>query len=129
MACTTFGLLSIAIAATASGHVLRGHRAVGPFDCYMEADPVAESGGSKGKSYRGLVARTVSGRACQKWTADHPQPGPAQMTPTPDTRDKAGNVETTAWGNGLGNHNYCRNPDQSMDSPWCFTMDPQTEKE
>jgi len=72
--------------------------------CYDESD--------KGKGYRGLVTSTASGRACQKWTVDKPHK--IDMEPSQE--------------NGLGNHNYCRNPDGSEDKPWCYTMDPSPDK-
>jgi len=72
--------------------------------CYEESD--------KGKAYRGLVTSTASGRACQKWTKDKPH----EISIEPSTD------------NGLGNHNYCRNPDGSEDKPWCYTMDPSPDK-
>jgi len=73
--------------------------------CYEKRD--------KGQKYRGLLTSTVSGRTCQKWLADKPH------VPGIDVSKK----------NGLGNHNFCRNPDKSEESPWCFTMDPTKEKE
>lgn len=73
--------------------------------CYDEED--------KGETYRGLVTSTVSGRTCEKWTSDKPH-------------------KATGLGGddvGIGNHNFCRNPDGSEEKPWCFTMDPTVERE
>jgi hypothetical protein len=68
--------------------------------CSMEDD--------KGLSYRGLVSTTISGRKCQNWSAEKPH-----------------TIGIPADGeNGLGNHAFCRNPDESEEQPWCFTMDP-----
>merc|ERR1719172_343756 len=74
---------------------------VSDFDlsCYEESD--------KGKSYKGLLTSTESGRTCQNWVKSHPH----EIGIDPSNE------------NGLGNHNYCRNPDQSEDKPWCYTMD------
>ncbi|CAK0873677.1 unnamed protein product [Prorocentrum cordatum] len=77
---------------------------LGEFDtsCYMADD--------KGESYRGLVTSTFSGRTCQKWTAQKPWA-----------------ITLTLTSGGLGNHNYCRNPDGSQEMPWCYTMDTSDE--
>jgi len=98
----------------------------------MEADPSAlETGGAKGKSYRGLVSNSVSGRTCLNWLDAK---APKQHSPTPDTKSKLdandpNSEETTAWGNGIGNHRYCRNPEQSEASPWCYVLDESVAQE
>merc|ERR1719345_544181 len=72
--------------------------------CYNKRD--------KGLKYRGLLTSTASGRTCQKWLDDKPH--------------KTGQEPTAP---GLGNHNFCRNPDGSEEKPWCFTMDPSPDHE
>merc|ERR1711988_11904 len=60
--------------------------------------------GTKGSGYRGCQTRTKSGYTCQKWTA---------QSPHGHTR-----TETNYPSGGLGDHNYCRNPDGEP-SIWC----------
>merc|ERR1719261_886855 len=73
--------------------------ALDPFDCYTE----------DGKDYVGLQDMSMSGRKCANWM---------------DKAEDAGIAPTTK---GIGNHNYCRNPDGSSSKPWCFTIDPAKE--
>jgi len=66
--------------------------------------------GSKDRGYRGCQTTTRSGRACQYWTAQSPHRH-KQMDWHPN-------------GHGLGDHNYCRNPDGEA-TIWCYTTDPR----
>ncbi|XP_071944937.1 uncharacterized protein [Antedon mediterranea] len=62
-----------------------------------------------GVDYRGLVYTTITEKTCQKWTSQTPH----SHSRTPDNY---------RW-KGLGDHNFCRNPD-GKPSSWCYTTDP-----
>jgi len=64
--------------------------------------------GSKDSGYRGCQTVTRSGRTCQKWNSQSPH----EHSRTPGKYPKS----------GLGDHNYCRNPD-GEDTIWCYTTD------
>jgi len=51
--------------------------------------------------YRGNMSTTKNGYTCQKWRKNHPH--------RPNFKPKD------------PNHNYCRNPDDDDEGPWCYT--------
>ncbi|KAJ1155251.1 hypothetical protein NDU88_007986 [Pleurodeles waltl] len=63
-----------------------------------------------GQSYVGSIAVTVSGKACQAWSAQSPH----VHSRTPE------NYPCKSL-----DKNYCRNPDGET-RPWCYTTDPAT---
>uniref|UniRef100_A0A671EBK8 Plasminogen n=1 Tax=Rhinolophus ferrumequinum TaxID=59479 RepID=A0A671EBK8_RHIFE len=64
-----------------------------------------------GKAYRGKKATTVAGTPCQGWAAQEPH---RHSIFTPTTNPRAGLEK-----------NYCRNPDNDDNGPWCYTMNPK----
>ncbi|XP_072028000.1 uncharacterized protein [Amphiura filiformis] len=70
---------------------------------------------SRGRDYRGnrywtdYDRTTQSTSKCQKWT---------EQTPNEHNRTPQNYPFT-----GLGDHNYCRNPDNDSGGPWCYTVD------
>ncbi|KAK7925460.1 hypothetical protein WMY93_007770 [Mugilogobius chulae] len=70
---------------------------VGPNDCYT----------GDGESYRGNVSETDDGHECLYWNSHFLLDSGTDPFDTDDHED------------GLGHHNFCRNPDGSR-MPWCF---------
>ncbi|XP_062953943.1 plasminogen [Cynocephalus volans] len=62
-----------------------------------------------GKNYRGTTSKTKTGVVCQKWSASYPH----RPNYSPTTHPSEGLEE-----------NYCRNPDNDEQGPWCYTTDP-----
>ncbi|XP_071949879.1 zinc metalloproteinase nas-4-like [Antedon mediterranea] len=62
---------------------------------------------NNGTEYRGTLDYTVSGVTCQRWSANWPHR---------HTFYTESNIENK----GLGDHNFCRNPNNRA-RPWCFT--------
>merc|ERR1719195_2165078 len=88
--CTALAAPVVGASRTLRAHSMLRDPKLSSFDlsCYMQKDPAGELGGSLGKSYRGLADSTISGRTCQKWTADHPHKGPADIKATPDRKQR-----------------------------------------
>ncbi|XP_033101998.1 deleted in malignant brain tumors 1 protein-like [Anneissia japonica] len=59
--------------------------------------------------YRGSKSTTALGKTCQKWTSQLPHRHTRTSENYPDS--------------GLGDHNFCRNPDGEI-TAWCYTTDP-----
>lgn len=62
--------------------------------------------GANDVDYRGCQTKTRSGKTCQKWTVQTPH--------------KHNNSPSDKPGKGLGDHNFCRNPDNEP-TIWCYT--------
>jgi len=75
----------------------------GADDCYEIED---------GRDYRGSQHTTLSGYECQFWS---------HQTPNQHTR-----THLNLPDEGLGGHNFCRNPTGEEAHPWCYTMDSST---
>jgi hypothetical protein len=64
----------------------------------------------KGEEYSGTKNITKSWRTCQSWASQSPHKHD-KWTKFPEGSEEAAK-------------NYCRNPDNSPDGPWCYTTDP-----
>uniref|UniRef100_A0A8C9MHU3 Prothrombin n=1 Tax=Serinus canaria TaxID=9135 RepID=A0A8C9MHU3_SERCA len=65
-----------------------------------------------GQNYRGTISQTKSGIECQVWTSKYPHIPKFNATIYPNLIE-----------------NYCRNPDNNSEGPWCYTRDPMIERE
>jgi len=68
----------------------------------------------KNKNYRGSVNKTITGNTCQAWNSDKIH----------NRSDRVKNAYNNRM-DGIGDHNYCRNPDDG-ETIWCYTTDPDT---
>ncbi|XP_056426956.1 tissue-type plasminogen activator isoform X2 [Hyla sarda] len=74
---------------------------------HCEIDTLASCYEGTGQSYRGNYSRTNSGLSCVNWNSQ-------------SLSQKIYNAQhKDAQQLGLGNHNYCRNPDGDK-NPWCY---------
>lgn len=63
-----------------------------------------------GRGYNGTINVTRGGLPCQRWDINYPHQHLLGYEDYPEID---------------GGHNYCRNPGERGDRPWCFTTDPE----
>jgi len=84
----------------------------GAYQCELKAqvpkECVNKEVDAKGANYRGTKRTTKDGHVCQKWSSVSPN----DHSMTPDKYPDG----------GLGDHNYCRNPDGEP-GPWCYNSE------
>ncbi|XP_049426364.1 prothrombin [Epinephelus fuscoguttatus] len=68
-----------------------------------------------GVKYEGNINITQSGKQCQYWTSSFPHPIIREYNASEP--------------NSILHENFCRNPNNNPDGPWCFTKDPTVQKE
>uniref|UniRef100_UPI00398E606C hepatocyte growth factor-like protein isoform X2 n=1 Tax=Pristiophorus japonicus TaxID=55135 RepID=UPI00398E606C len=83
-------------------------------DLYEKKGYIRDCIVNNGVTYRGSVAKTRSERTCQQWSSNLPH----------EHRNSPGQFPEK----GLDS-NYCRNPDNDQNGPWCYTMDWNTRLE
>lgn len=64
-----------------------------------------------GQDYRGSRDFSQEGITCQAWSSQYPHPH-SELTGQPAVDDA----------NGIGKHNFCRNPGGRKARPWCFVL-------
>jgi len=67
--------------------------------------------GKNSTMYRGCQAETISGNTCQKWSMQNPWKHAYNETKYPE--------------DGVGDHNFCRNPKAEKETVWCWTTNPE----
>jgi integrin beta 3 len=65
----------------------------------------------RGAEYSGVLAQTINGHTCQNWASQEPHKHP-KFTKLPEGCEKAAK-------------NFCRNPNNNANGPWCYTTDPK----
>ena len=66
-----------------------------------------------GLPYVGNRQLTLSGRTCQRWDSQYPH---KHENTNPERFPEASLSEAA---------NFCRNPDNKVTGPWCYTTDPE----
>ena len=82
---------------------------------FFQDDDVECYTDNRGRDYRGYVSVTETGKTCQSWSADEPH-----------DHDYTQEEYSEHSESGLGDHNFCRNPNGETAGPWCYTTDPDT---